>query len=351
MATIKAVVFHAPGDVRVERVEMPACGTDELRVKVDACAVCGSDLKAWKAGNPRIRPPMTMGHEFTGRVETAGRSVAGFSAGDRVVMATSVSCGNCAYCRMDRPNLCLDLAPMGFRFPGGMAEYVTIPARALRNGHVVKVPAGIAASRAALAEPLSCAVNAAGNCGVAAGDTVVVVGAGPMGILNACVARSLNAGKVILAEINPVRLAQAGAFGFDLLVNPARQDLPAIVREATGGAGADVAVVAAPAAGPQEEALKLVRKQGCVCLFASLPKERCMISLDSRLLHYGELRVVGSSDSTPAQVVRAVEMLADPAFPADRLVTHTLGLEQIHEAFRLMERGEALRVVLAPETT
>lgn len=348
MSPIRAVVFHAPGDVRVENVPMPECGPGELRVWVDACAVCGSDLKAWKVGNPRIRPPMTMGHEFTGLIETVGDGVADFDVGDRIVMATSIACGDCAYCRMRHPNLCENLAAMGFHHPGGMAQFVVIPAQGVTNGHVIKVPAGVTALRAALAEPLSCAVNAAEICHIKRGDTVVVVGAGPMGILNGCVARQFGARQVIMAEINPARLEQARSFGFDLLIDPGTEDLVARVRDVTGGLGADVVIVAAPAVSPQEQAPMLARKRGTICLFASLPKGDSSITLDSRLIHYGELSLVGSSDSTPDQVGRAVRMLADPSFPADRLVTHVLDLDDIHEAFKLMERGEALRAVLRP---
>jgi len=347
-ADIEAVVFHAPGDVRVERVPAPACGPGEVRVRVELCAVCGSDLKSYRNGNPRIRPPIILGHEFTGPIESVGAGVEVFSAGDRVVMATSVSCGGCAYCRMGHPNLCAEIAPMGFRYPGGMAELVTIPALALRNGHVVPVPPGIPPTRAALAEPLSCAVNAIENCELRPGETVAVLGAGPMGILNALVARRCGAGRVLLAEVNPARLERARAFGFDWLVNPAERDLGDAVREATGGLGADVVIVAAPAAGPQQQALALARKRGRICLFASLPRGASDIVLDSRAIHYGELRVLGSSDSTPAHVRRAVAMLADPAFPAGALVTHTLPLGEIGRAFELMETGEALRVALRP---
>ncbi|MBE3068950.1 MAG: alcohol dehydrogenase catalytic domain-containing protein, partial [Planctomycetes bacterium] len=216
---MRAVVYHAPGDVRAEAVPRPPCAADEIRVRVDACAVCGTDLKTYLHGNPRIVPPMIMGHEFTGLVETVGPQVAGFAAGERIVMATSIACGRCAYCRRGWPNLCADLLPMGFSYPGGMAEFVTVPARALAGGHVVKVPAGVRAEHAALAEPLSCTVNAAENCGLAPGDTVVVVGAGPMGIMNACTAREFGAAKVIVAEINAARLAMCGPFGFDRLID------------------------------------------------------------------------------------------------------------------------------------
>lgn len=345
---MRAVVYHGPKEIRVDEVARPECGVGELRVRVDACAVCGTDLKTWHVGNPRIKPPMVMGHEFTGVVETVGAGASGFAEGERVVMATSVSCGGCFYCQRGWSNLCAELAPMGFSYPGGMAEYVTIPARALRNGHVIKVPAGVRAEHAALAEPLSCTVNAAENCGIAPGETVVVIGAGPMGIMNACMAKEFGAGKVLLAEVNEGRLRQAEVFGFDRLVNPATEELARIVKDETGGVGADVVIVAAPAAAPQEQALDMVRKRGTVCLFASLPVGKSNLTLDSRKIHYNEVRVVGTSDSTPAQVARAVGLIAGGALPCERLASHTLGLEGIFEAYELMMRGEALRVVLVP---
>ncbi len=345
---MKAVVYHAPGDVRVRTLPIPTCGEDEIRVKIDACAVCGTDLKAYLHGNPRMQAPIAMGHELTGLIDTVGSAVEGFAVGDRIVMATSISCGQCAYCRRGWNNLCVDLAPMGFSYHGGMAEYTVIPGRALANGHVIKVPTGVKAEHAALAEPVSCAVNAADNCNIQQGDTVVVVGAGPMGIINACVAREVGATKIILAEINQTRLDQAAPFGFDRLVDPANEDLAAIVREETAGIGADVAIVAAPAAAPQEQAVELVRKRGTVCLFASLPASNKQLSLDSRAIHYGELRVVGSSDSTPEHVRKAVELIAGGSLPAQRLATHVLPLDGILQAYELMQSGEALRVVLVP---
>lgn len=345
---MRAVVYHGPTDVRVEDVDAPVCSNDEIRVKVDACAVCGSDLKAYLVGNPRIKPPRVMGHEFTGLVETVGPDVEGFAVGERVVMATSVSCGACFYCRRGHRNLCAEVAPMGFSYDGGMADYVTVPARALQNGHAIKVPEGVPAVHAALAEPVSCCVNSLENCSIAEGDTVVVVGAGPMGIINACVAREVGAGKVIVAEINPARLAQMGGFGFDRLVNPAEENLEGVVKGETDGVGADVVIVAAPAAAPQEQALSLVRKQGTVCLFASLPVGKNMLSMDSRLIHYGEIRVVGSSDSTPAQVERAVALIAGGSMPTSKLASHVMGLDDILTAYELMRSGEALRVVLVP---
>jgi len=345
---MNALIYRGPGDIRLEQLPAPSCGEAEIRVKVDACAVCGTDLKSFLHGNPKITPPRIIGHEFTGIIQTRGGAVSGYAVGERIVMATSVSCGLCAYCQRGWTNLCADMAAMGFQYEGGMAGFVTVPSRAVRNGHVVKVPQTVKPEHAALAEPLSCCVNAAENCGVAKGDTVVVVGAGPMGIMNALVAREFGAAKIILAEINEAWLRQAEAFGFNRLVNPAKDDLAKVVKRMTRGLGADVCIVAAPAAPPQEQALGLVRKRGVVCLFASLPAGGSLLSIDSRPLHYNELRVVGTSDSTPAQVKRAVALIAGGSVPVDKLATHVLPLADFQRAFALMQSGESLRVVLTP---
>ncbi|MCL2305779.1 MAG: alcohol dehydrogenase catalytic domain-containing protein [Planctomycetaceae bacterium] len=346
---MQAIVYHAPGDIRVEDISKPTCGPGELLVRVDACAVCGTDLKSRKHGNPRIKAPLVMGHEFTGIVEEVSPEAVGdFRSGDRVVMATSVSCGQCFYCRRGWRNLCVNLAPMGFSYPGGMAEYVVIPALALEGGHAVKVPPHVDAKCAALAEPVSCAVNSVRQCGVTQGDTVLVLGAGPMGLLNALVARAAGASKILLSDPNPLRRKQAESFELDRIIDTETENVTKIVRDATGGVGADVVIVAAPAIPPQEQAISLVRRRGTVNLFASLPVGDSTLHIDSRVLHYGEIRLIGSSDSTPEHVREAVEMIAAKQIPAEKIASHTLPLNRIEQAFELMLRGEALRVVLCP---
>jgi L-iditol 2-dehydrogenase len=346
--TMNAVVYYGKGDVRYEKIPLPVCKPGELRVKVDACAVCGSDYKTFNNGNPRMKPPIAMGHEFTGAVDTVGAGVTGFAVGDRIVMATSISCGECAYCKRGWNNLCVKLDPMGFSYPGGMAEYVIVPAIAIRNGHAITVPRGIPAEHAALAEPVSCAVNAVENCGIRGGETVVVVGAGPLGILNMYVARASGARKLILAQRDGRRFAQAAGFGADRLVNTTKEDLVAVVKAETGGLGADAVIVAAPEAAAQEQSLDLVRKRGSVCLFASLPAGSSMLSLDSRKIHYNELFVCGASDSTPAHVKKAVEFLARPDFPGAKLANPVLPLADIQKAFAVMTARDGMRVVLKP---
>jgi len=348
--TMKAVVYYAPGDIRVEQVPVPTCGADEILVKSDACAVCGSDLKTFKVGNPRMKEGAIVGHEFTGIIQEIGpEAEAGdLAVGDRIVMATTIACGECLYCRRGWRNICQNVAPMGFNYNGGMAEYVAIPGLAVRGGHVVKAPADMAPEHAALAEPVSCAVNSLKHCNIEEGDTVLVAGAGPMGLLNVLVAKAMGAKKVILSEVSEARLEQARPF-CDVLVNPTKEDLAEVVAaETEDGLGVDICIVAAPAAQPQEQAVHLVRKRGTVCLFASLPKGKHMLNMDSRAIHYNELRVVGTSDSTDAHVKTAVELLTNGKIDGAQIATHILTLDDIHKAFDLMVSGDCLRVVLKP---
>ncbi|MDR2346999.1 MAG: alcohol dehydrogenase catalytic domain-containing protein [Planctomycetaceae bacterium] len=346
---MQAIVYHAPGDIRVEELSKPELKEGELLVHVDSCAVCGTDLKSKHHGNPRIKAPLVMGHEFTGLIESVSPSAVGdWQVGDRVVMATSISCGTCFYCNAGYRNLCMQLAPMGFSYPGGMAEYVTIPALALQGGHVVKVPPSVEPPFAALAEPTSCAVNSVSQCHIKQGESVLIMGAGPMGLLNAVVARAYGAGKLLMSELNELRRNQGKQFGIDVLIDPANENLTEIVKRETNGIGVDVVIVAAPAAKPQEDALSLVRKQGTVVLFASLPVGKSNLTIDSRLLHYGEIHLIGSSDSTPEHVKKAVEFISDKKIPVEKIASHLLPLDQIEKAFELMQSGEALRVVLIP---
>ena len=169
-----------------------------------------------------------------------------------------------------------------------------------------------------------------------------------MGIMNACIAKNYGAEKIIISEVNPTRLKSAESFNFDILIDPSSRDLTQAVKDVTNGVGADVVIVAAPAVEPQEQALTLVRKHGTVCLFASLPTGGSTISIDSRTIHYGQIRLIGTSDSRPEHVAKAVDMIAAQTISVDKIATHIIDMENIFEAFELMQAGNAMRVVLTP---
>lgn len=340
------VVYRAPRDVVIEAMaEPPALRRGELLVRVEACAICGTDIKSFHKGNPRIRPPMTMGHEFVGTIEAAGDGAAGPKPGARVVMATTFGCGECRYCKAGRSNLCRSAEAIGFHTPGAMAPWLAIPERAVRLGHLVEV-GDLEASVAALAEPLSCVVNGLGRLPWGEIENVLVLGLGPLGFLHALAARARGAKRVVCSEFPGMRAELARALGFAEPIAPG--ELDGAYRELTQGEGFDLVVVTAPHNPTQAKSPMYARKGGYVSFFASLPQDEEMLAVSSRTIHYGELVVYGTSDSTPAHVREAVALLRRETATFARLVTHRIPNRQFHAAMAEIAAGRAVKVVLMP---
>ena len=344
---MKAVRFYAKNDIRVEDIDPPELPSGGLLVKVQACAICGTDLKMYLKGDPRVKAPQTIGHEFVGKIVEVGKDAAGFSIGERVTMATSISCGSCAVCRAGHTNRCENLTPVSRDYPGAFAEYVAIPATGVAGGNVVKVPDTLG-DMAALAEPISCAVNAQILSRVKMGDTVVVAGCGPLGAIHTQVARANGATKIIVTELTAERLRFARDLDVDAIIDVSQTDPVAEVMRLTGGVGADVIMVTAPAAAPQEQALQLACKGGMINLFASLPKGASELKLDARLIHYRELFVSGASDSTPSHVEMAVKLL-DKGLISESIVTHRFPIDRFMDGLMLMQQGQSLKVLIRPD--
>ena len=343
---MKAIRFYDQGDIRLEDVGVPKVEAGGLLVRVQACAICGTDLKMYLSGNPRVKPPQIIGHEFVGEVVEVAQAVEGFSVGDRVTMATSISCGRCRACRAGYTNRCDHLTPVSYDYPGAFAEYLAIPAAGVKGGNTVKVPENVG-DLAALAEPISCAINAQLLAGVKMADTVVVVGCGPLGAIHTQVARAHGATRIIVTESAADRLKLAEQLNVDEIIDAASTDAVAEVMKLTAGLGADVVIVTAPVAAAQEQALSMARKGGMINLFASLPKGRSELTIDSRLIHYRELFISGASDSSPYHVELAVKLLAQGLI-SEKIVTHRLPIEKFLEGIMLMKEGKGLKVLIQP---
>lgn len=343
---MKAVCFYKKSDLRVEDVPAPACEPGGILIKIEACAICGTDVKAHQKGDPRIPAGQIIGHEFVGAVIEVGHGVHGFSAGERVTMATSISCGQCNWCRCGFQNRCMSLKPISRTYPGAFAEYMAIPPAGVAGGNVVKVPESLG-DLAALAEPLSCALNAQKLAGVKPGDTVVVIGFGPLGALHAQLARAHGAARVIVTARSGTRLALAHTFNLDAVINVAATDAVEEVMRLTDGLGADVIIATAPEISAQEQAFRMARKGGMVNLFAGLPQGNSELKIDSRLIHYREIFVSGASDSTPAHVATAVDLLARGLI-SERIITHRLPLDRFAEGLEIMEAKSGLKVLIKP---
>lgn len=346
---MKAAIYYGPADIRVEERPEPAPAEDNLLVEIHCCAICGTDLKLATIGNPRCHPPRIIGHELVGHITHVGAQVDGFAVGERVTLATTVACGNCAYCALGLGNMCPNAKPVSYDFDGGFAEMLAIPPAAIAGGNVIKVPDAVPDEAAALSEPLSCAINAQELVGVKTGDNVVIIGGGPLGALNAELAKALGAAKVMVVQRSEPRLSLLRRLKHVVVINGTEEEVEAVVKAETGGLGADVVIMSAPTREAHVSSIKLARKGGSVSLFASLPSGASEISLDSRVLHYGELRIVGASDSRPEHVTKAVRLMAEGKIDTSAIITHRVSLEKLHEGITLMKNKQSLKVLVYPQ--
>jgi L-iditol 2-dehydrogenase len=346
---LKAAVVEALAQIRLKEVEAPKLLPDSLMLRVKACAVCGSDLRIVYAGDRRARFPLILGHEMAAEVVKVGADAHGFAVGDRVTVAPGVSCGECYCCRKGWQNLCLNMISIGYFWPGSFAEYMVPPPRALTQGFVNKIPDGLPFVEATLAEPLACCLNGQELLHVTSDDTVVVIGAGPTGLMHAMLAVNRGCRKVIVVQRSAGRLNLARErVKADLFVSGLQEDAVERVEEATDGLGADVVIVAAPSKEAQRMALEMVGRRGRVSFFGGLPHGDPMAFLDSNLIHYKECSVMGASSSTSRQNHEALGLLATGAIRASDLITHVFPLEQIQAALEVARGRAGLKVVVMP---
>jgi L-iditol 2-dehydrogenase len=345
---MKAAVLEGVDRIDLKDVEKPACTPDTILVRVDACAVCGTDVKALRHGHHMIEPPIVLGHELAGTIVEVGDDVHGYYDSERVTVAPAVPCGVCHYCRRGHSTVCENLLDIGSCWDGGFAEYMLVPPAAVRAASVNKVPGGVSSAAAALTEPLACCLNAQEMLGVGAGDNVLVIGSGPIGCLNAMLARTLGAARVIMADVDAHRLELAEAADADVYVNSAEKDLKEKVLARTSDRGADVVIVACPSAEAQQQAMEYAAPRARVNFFGGLPKGSGTIDFDSNRLHYQELTVLGNHGSTPDQNYRALQLIASGHVAVEKVITHRFMLDQIEEAIGTAERKEGLKVVVLP---
>ena len=331
----------------IKDIPEPSAPPDGLVLEVKACGVCGSDLRRWKEGPPPNSGGIVPGHEAAGIVIEIGPEMTQYAVGDHLAIAPDVHCGHCYYCRRNLYNLCNDLKFVGITpgYPGGFAEKIVLTREILENGIVHKMPPGMAFRDAALAEP-SCSVLACHKkASTGLGDTVVVIGAGPIGCLHIAIAKSRGA-QVIVSETSANRLDIVKRFDPDVIINPTKEPVIKRVREITDGLGADTVICANPIAATQNEAVEMVRKAGRVVLFGGLPKSDPMVTLNSNTIHYGEIEVVGAFSYHPTVHALALDLLHKNIIPAEKLITHTFPLDKVDEAFETANSGKGLKIIV-----
>ena len=326
----------------VTELEVPSPGPGELVVEMAACGLCGTDLEKMRGEYTASMP--VIGHEAVGTVAAVGRGVKAFRAGDRVFPHHHVPDYTCYFCRAGNETMC-DRYRSSNLDPGGFSEYFRVPRWNLEKGGVLRLPKGMPFETASLIEPLGCCVRSIRKCGLGRGDTVLVAGAGPVGVMHALLLRGAGA-RVFISDISEGRLKLAGGLKAGEAVD-ARSDVPEKVRSGTGGRGADVAIVASGSRAAILQGLRSVRRGGKVCLFG-VPAKGSVLDYDVSELYNAEREIVTSYGAVEEDTRAALKVLSVRGTEFGKLVTHRFPLERFDEAVGAAAGGAAMKVVLTP---
>jgi len=345
---MKAAVLEELGKMVVRQVDDPQIDDDSALLKVESVAICGSDIRIFHHGNPRVKPPAIIGHEIAGTVIQVGKNVSRVKQGDRVAVGADVPCGQCSWCRNGLGNNCAINYAVGYQFPGGFAQYMLLPRLVLEEGPVTPFAETLSFAAAALAEPLACVINGLELVNMTLGKTIVIIGMGPIGCLMIDVARLMGATKVICVQRSQRRMEIARQYGADVYINPTQEDLIARCRQETGGEGPDVVMTTCQSVEAHEQAIQMVAHRGYVNLFGGLGKSVRPMSVLSNTIHYKECFVTGSHGCVPRHHELAVRLLEAGKVRAAPIITHHFPLDQINEAFQAMENQMGMKIIVHP---
>ncbi|MBM7565953.1 alcohol dehydrogenase catalytic domain-containing protein [Paenibacillus sacheonensis] len=345
---MKAAVLHNLDHMVVQEVELPAMDADSILMKVEAVGICGSDIRIYHHGNSRVQLPQILGHEASGRIAAVGANVTKFNVGDRISLGADVPCGECVFCEAGIGNNCQINYAMGYQFAGSFADYVLLNKMVVNFGPIHRIPDHVSHEEAALAEPLACVINALELSNVRLGDSVVVIGAGPIGCMLVEVAKMMGATKVILVQRSRPRLELAKQFGAHAYICSNEENAIERVLEETGGLGADVVITSNPSPEAQVDAIHMAKNRARVNFFGGLPKGKSLVTLDTNIIHYKELFVHGAHGSLPAHHQKAIDLIASGAIDMKKYISHTFPLERIQEAIETAESHVGMRVIVKP---
>jgi len=351
---LKALLFTDTGKSSIVDAKKPTINDFELLVQVKACAICGTDIKLDKGSSIKLTKngiknmifPRITGHEISGIIEDKGKKIKNMDVGDRVNITPAIPCMKCNYCKIGNHEMCDNKVIFGFDIDGGFAEYIRIPEIALKADCVNKISSKLSFEEATFAEPLAVVLNSQERSKVKTGDSILIIGAGPIGILHIQVAQYYKVSKIIVAETFEERLNFAKNFNPDVLINCKDKNVFDEVYNATNGDGVDVVMICASDKNIFAGSLKIAKKLGRINYFAGLIKDDSIISIDANLIHYNELEITGTSDSTPYQSRKSIELLNNGEVEVNNLITHKYPLEKYFEGLEMAKSGKAMKVVI-----
>ncbi len=337
---MKIARLQEPLKMGVEELEKPTIGPNEVLIKVAACGVCGTDVEAYQGKVPRgwtITYPFRMGHELAGTVVDVGENVTNVKPGDRVVPDGRLTCGYCYYCRRGMFSACEN---QGY-FSGGLAQYSNYPFQ-----NLTKIPEGVSLEEATFAEPLACVINGQSKLAVSFGSVAVVIGDGPIGLLHIQLLRHQGAFTVMVGLLEH-RLAVAKELGANVVINAGQEDVEQVVRQVSDGRGADIVVNAVGKAAVLRQAIDLAARRGQILYFAATLEPIVEVDLD--LIHYKELRLIGSYDSIVAQYQQALALIKAGIIRVEPLISHRLPLEEVQSGYEIARTQKGLKVLIIHE--
>jgi L-iditol 2-dehydrogenase len=345
-ATMKAAVLHGREDIRIEHVPVPSAAPGELIVRVGAALTCGTDLKVFRRGYHArmIVPPALFGHELAGTVVEAGNGVEDFAPGDRVVALNSAPCGVCYYCERGQENLCDDLLFNN----GAYAEFIRIPSRIVAK-NTLRVPEHVPLEHAALTEPLACAVHGFEDSNPRKGDTVAVIGGGPLGLMILHVAALAGYEVIALVRHNgQVEAARQLGAAHVVQTKSIRQAVSETRALTPNGRGVDIAIEAVGLPEAWQEAVELVRKGGTVNFFGGCAANT-HVMLDTNRIHYSDITLKATFHHTPEICRKALELIASERFQASAFITGRAHLYELNRVFeKLMNRSSEIKTAIVP---
>ena len=333
--TMQAAVFYGPDDLRVTEVPRPSPGRGEVLLQVERCGICGTDSHIVRGRFPAPNLPLIIGHEFAGTVVDVGSGVSHVEPGDRATADINISCGTCWFCRHNSKLFCPNVRQLGVHDAGGMAEYVVAPA-----SNIYKLPATMPFDHAAFIEPLACAIHGQDRVGVGVGETVLIIGAGPMGLAHAAMSRLRGAASIIVSEPDPERRKRAHALGSDLEVNPLEGGLDEVMA-ATDGRGPDVVIEAVGSTVTYTQALDLVRRGGRVLAYGAAPAD-ATIEVRPFDIYSKELTIVGSYAGTYETWPKAIDLISNGRFDPNELIDSVRPLSDVMAAIESLETDKSV---------
>lgn len=346
MDTMKAIQYYAPKDIRYEEVPIKPPEAGEVVVKIMAALTCGTDVKTFRRGHPVLikEVPSGFGHEFSGVITKLGRDVKGFKIGDRVVAANSAPCGECFFCKKGEYNLCENLNLLN----GAYAQYITVPARIVQKNMLI-LPENLSFEKAAFCEPLANVVHGAERTGIKQGDTVGIIGIGPIGLLFARIAKLMGA-RVIVAGRNPIKLKAAVEFAHaDEVIDLKKYPNPVKIFKdfSDSGKGLDIAIECVGLPEIWEQIFDCVRPGGTVHFFGGC-KSGSKVTFDTTKMHYGDIKMMSVFHHTPKYFRKSLEYLASGKLEVEKLITDELPLDQVEYAMNEHINGRAIKFLINP---